>query len=140
MYSVFMPDKIAIVVTYIQQSLWYATFLLLLAILSAGIFMIEILALAPQHVSVLIQLDLLIAYIFLIDFFLGWRFNSSYTSSRAYWRDNWLNFISSIPISTEITSALRVLRAVRAIRVIRLVRAGVGLTLSEKRRRQNGQR
>ena len=72
-----------------------------------------------------------IAWIFLADFFIGLLATPAFFRS-TYWRNNWLNLISSVPISNELTQALRLLRIVRAVRVIR-----VGLNFWYAKRRLN---
>jgi len=114
MKTSFLKEKI----TSLQGNLWYALALTILAFLGLGLLIYEFTPYArPEIVFYTLKLDLIIAWIFLTDFMLGLFFNGKY-SKREYWRKNWLDFISSIPISSEITQALRVLRAVRAIRVI----------------------
>jgi len=71
----------------------------------------------PEVVKVTTRLDIVIAYIFLTDFFLGLFFNTKYTKGD-YFKKNWLDFISSIPITADMARALRVLRVLRALRVI----------------------
>lgn len=105
-------------VTKIQGNGWYALALLLLAVASVSMLSYEFSPFARSEiVPTLIRLDITIALIFMADFFLGLFFNQKYTK-RQYWRENWLDFISSIPITSEVAQALRILRVVRAIRVI----------------------
>jgi hypothetical protein len=127
--------KIASVVTEVQHSLWYATVMLVLALLSGGVLIYEILSPGTPSLVLWLQIDLIITFIFLTDFLTGLLFDRSYPNRREYLKDNWLNLVSSIPITTEVTSFLRILRAVRALRVIKLVRAGLNLTHSERKRR-----
>lgn len=105
-------------ITSLQQNLWYASVMVLLAVIGLGMLMYEFSPWARSEVVlVTTKLDLLIAYIFLIDFFVGLFFNQRY-SRTDYWRKNWLDFISSIPITSDMARALRILRALRALRVI----------------------
>lgn len=105
-------------VTKMQANPWYALFMLLLALTGLSLLLYEFTPLAqPEIVAVTMKIDLVIAYIFLSDFFLGLLFNQKYTRSE-YWRRNWLDFISSIPISADMARALRILRVFRALRVI----------------------
>jgi hypothetical protein len=123
-------------VTDLQNSLWYAVLLSILACLSVCLLLLEW---WWPHDTVTIwwqRVDMWVAYLFLLDFFVGLFCNKAYTTKRAYWRDNWLNLISSIPITTEVTSVLRTLRIVRAILIIRAIRAGLNLTFAEQRRRR----
>lgn len=113
-----MRVKISIIVTNVQDNGWYAFLLLLLAISSIGMFAYEFSPFArPEIIPLLIRLDVTIALIFMTDFFVGLFFSQKY-SRREYWRNNWLDFISSIPITFGMLQALRILRVVRAIRVI----------------------
>jgi ABC-type uncharacterized transport system permease subunit len=106
------------IVTAAQGNVWYALTFVLLAALSLTLlgyeYFFDISERAEQN---LLQIDLVIAYIFLSDFLLGLFFNHKYTR-REYWRHNWLDFISSIPISIDAARALRILRAFRAIRIV----------------------
>lgn len=123
-------------ITEVQNSVWYVTSLLVLAFVSVGLLILEWTIPQTDLVELWQTTDRVIAYIFLLDFFLGWFFNTRYGSKRAYWRDNWLNLVASIPITSEVTSVLRTLRVVRAIRVLRALRAGLEVTMAEKRRRE----
>ncbi len=105
-------------ITSLQSNVWYALTLLLLAVVGAMLLMYEFTPGARVEVeAVTVKVDLIIAYIFLIDFFLELFFNQKYTKSE-YWRKNWLDFISSIPVTADMARALRIFRALRAIRVI----------------------
>jgi len=105
-------------VTRLQQNPWYAASMVLLAFIGAGLLLYEFTTYAkPEVVAVTIRLDLIIACIFMVDFFMGLFFNTTYTK-KEYWRKNWLDFISSIPVTADMARALRILRALRALRVI----------------------
>jgi Ion transport protein len=105
-------------VTAAQGNAWYALTFVLLALLSLSLLAYEsFFTLNQSTIDTLLQIDLTIAYIFLCDFLLGLFFNNKYTH-REYWRHNWLDFISSIPISVDLARALRILRVFRAIRVV----------------------
>ena len=105
-------------ITSLQQNLWYASIMVLLAVIGLGMLLYEFSPWARSEVVlVTIKLDLLIAYIFLVDFFVGLLFNQRY-SRTDYWRKIWLDFISSIPVTSDMARALRILRALRAVRVI----------------------
>jgi hypothetical protein len=105
-------------VTRMQSNPWYALCLLLLALLGFCLLIYEFTPWAKAEViEATMKVDLVIAWIFLLDFFLGLLFNQKYTY-REYWRQNWLDFISSIPISADMARALRILRVFRALRVI----------------------
>jgi hypothetical protein len=109
------------VVTYIQSAVWYVVIVVLLALFSFGFLIYELFG-EPSAAAILLgeQIDIIIAYIFLVDFFLGLFFNRTYQSRREYWRFNWPDFVSSVPISSEITQLLRVLRLWRALRVLKI--------------------
>ncbi len=109
------------VVTYIQSAVWYVVIVVLLALFSFGFLLYELFG-ESSAAAILIgeQIDIIIAYIFLVDFFLGLFFNRTYQSRREYWRFNWPDFVSSVPISSEITQLLRVLRLWRALRVLKI--------------------
>ncbi len=105
-------------ITQLQASPWYALLLLLLALLSIVMLTYEIFVATDISVFKLIaSIDLTIALIFMTDFFLGMFFNQQYTKKQ-YMKTNWLDFISSIPVTFELAQALRILRVFRAIKVI----------------------
>ena len=111
-------NSFSLFVTKVQNNPWYALGLILLAVVSLGMLAYEFSSFADPAVVVLTQrLDIIIACIFLSDFMLGLLFNQKYTH-KEYWRKNWLDFISSIPVTADAAQALRILRAWRAIRVI----------------------
>ncbi len=113
-----MKAKFSNLVTAAQGNLWYALTFVLLASLSLTLLAYEHFFDISEAASLrLLHIDLSIAYIFFFDFFLGLFFNHKYTR-REYWRHNWLDFISSIPISIDVARALRILRAFRAIRIV----------------------
>jgi Ion transport protein len=109
-------------VTSVQTGFWYTLLVIALALVSLGFLVYEWIPGAHEDIVVLgDEIDLYVAYVFLLDFLLGLGFNTSYQNTRQYWRENWLNLLSSIPVSSELTQALRVLRALRAVRVLRVV-------------------
>ncbi len=113
-----MKEKISLVVTAAQSNAWYALSFVMLAVLSLSLLTYEhFVDLSENTISLFLSIDLFIAYIFLSDFLLGLFFNKKYTT-REYWNHNWLDFISSIPISSDMARALRILRVFKAIRVI----------------------
>jgi hypothetical protein len=113
-----MISTLSTFVTKLQRNLWYASLMVLLAFTGAGLLLYEFTPYArPEVVAVMVRYDLAIALIFLTDFFLGLFFNTTY-SKKQYWKINWLDFISSIPVTSDMARALRVLRALRALRVI----------------------
>jgi hypothetical protein len=113
-----MKSSLSTFVTRLQQNPWYAATMVILAFIGAGLLAYEFTPYArPEVVVITIRLDLLIAWIFMVDFFLGLFFNTTYTKEE-YWRKNWLDFISSIPVTADMARALRILRALRGLRVI----------------------
>jgi hypothetical protein len=120
-------------VTSTQDNFWYAIGIATLAILSIIMLGYE---LSPHNkpniVSFFQQVDIVIAYIFLTDFFAGLFFNTKY-NFRTYSKHNWLNLISSIPVTADTIRVLRILRIIRAVRVIR---AGMNLWFAHRRLQQ----
>jgi len=111
-------QKLSFEITKLQASPWYALVLLLLALSSIVMLTYEIFVAPDISVFKLIaNIDLTIALIFMTDFFLGMFFNQQYTKKQ-YMKTNWLDFISSIPVTFELAQALRILRVFRAIKVI----------------------
>ncbi|MFN3187957.1 MAG: hypothetical protein ACK42D_00205 [Candidatus Paceibacteria bacterium] len=106
-------------VTSLQQNLYYSLLLAFLAIASIIMLGYEFTQIAnAQLVTFFTRIDIVIALIFLTDFVAGLLFNTT-MSARAFFKQNWLNLASSIPITSDVTRALRILRIVRAFRVIR---------------------
>lgn len=117
------------IISSVQDNFYYALFLAFLAILSIFLLGYEFIPDANQGLIVQFQrVDLVIATIFLLDFFLGLFFNNN-RDIKAFFSKNWLNLISSIPITSDMTRALRILRIVRTIRIIRF---GVNVWLVKK--------
>ena len=113
-----MREKISTIITIAQSNAWYALSFVLLAVLSLLLLGYEhFFDLSNDKSDLFLEIDLAIAYVFLFDFLLGLFFNKKYTR-REYWNHNWLDFISSIPISSDMARVLRILRAYKAIRVI----------------------
>ncbi len=114
-----MVQYISKVVTYLQANLWYSLIIVILAFCSLLMLGYEFLPNANQNYIELFQrLDIVIACIFLTDFFLGLFFNTQFTR-KEFFKHNWLNLISSIPVTSDMTRMLRILRIYRAFRVIR---------------------
>lgn len=113
-----MKSSLSTFVTKLQKNPWYALVLVILAFTGAGLLAYEFSPYAvPEKVAITSRLDIIIACIFLTDFFLGLFFNNKYTKAN-YMKQNWLDFISSIPVTADMAQALRILRALRALRVI----------------------
>ncbi len=106
-------------VTELQENVWYALVIAFLAILSIALLAYEFSPWAdPTITPYTKRIDIIIAWIFLSDFFLGLILNRHLTK-RAYFKQNWLNLVSSIPVAEEAVRLLRILRIYRAYRVIR---------------------
>ncbi len=107
-------------ITRVQNSAWYTSLIIVLALFSLGVLLYEWLGESTLvQLETLLAIDLIIAYIFLADFVVGLFLNRSYASKSAYFKSNWLNLFSSIPVTTEVTQLLRILRIWRAVRVLR---------------------
>jgi voltage-gated potassium channel len=114
-----MLRHLRFLVSYLQGNFYYSLALVLLAILSLLLLGYEFFPTANvEYINLFQNIDIIIAIIFLIDFFAGLFFNTTMTK-RAYWSHNWLNLMSSIPITSDVTRVLRILRVIRAIRIIR---------------------
>jgi len=115
-----------------QENLYYAFFIAVLAIASVLFLLYEFYSEHdPYLVGIFQQLDIYIATLFLLDFFLG-LFATPAKARDKYLRYNLINLISSIPVTSDFARALRILRLLRALRVIR---AGVDMWLATKRYR-----
>lgn len=115
-----LRNSLAYHVTTLQANAWYNLFIAFLATVSLLILGIELFDVKnPTTISSLHYIDLAIAWLFLTDFCLGLWLNRAQTRQE-YWRHNWLNLVSSIPISSELTQALRILRIWRAARILRV--------------------
>jgi len=117
-------------ITALQANIYYAFVIAFLAIIGAGLLMYEFFSAPSAEVIVVLQkIDLVIAGIFLVDFFLG-LYAAGKNGRNKYWRYNWINLIASIPVTSDVLRALRILRLLRALRVIR---AGVDVWFATKR-------
>lgn len=119
----------------LQHNVWYSISMVFLAVLSIGLLAFELfyVGISATSVRIIQNIDLVIAYIFLADFFLGLFFTKSLVNKKTYLKDNWLNLASSVPISSEVFRTFRLLRIFRALRVIR---AFMNLKFAEQRREQ----
>lgn len=107
------------IITYLQSNLWYSLIIVILALCSLIMLGYEFLPNAnPDRIILFQRLDIIIACIFLTDFFMGLFFNTHFTR-KEFFKHNWLNLISSIPVTSDMTRVLRILRIFRAFRVIR---------------------
>jgi voltage-gated potassium channel len=88
-----------------------------LAIFSVLMLIFEIIKpLTEEQQKLLISIDFTIACIFLLDFFIELLVAKN---RKAYLRRNWFLPLASIPLTYNITEALRGLRALRLIRIVR---------------------
>lgn len=128
-------DMIGRLVMYLQANIWYSLVILILSIVSVAMLVYEVFASSatPELIAQLQRFDIIIAWIFLTDFFMGLLFNTS-IPKRIYWRHNWLNLISSIPVTSDIT---RILRIVRVLRAFRVIRAGLNFWFARSRWQRN---
>ncbi len=105
----------------VQRDPWYAGFLIVLALGSGLMLLYEWWPGRDEALFLrLVGYDFYIACFFLLDFFLGLLVHDGHPNRRSYWRQNWMNLVSSIPVTTEVTQFLRLLRIWRAWRVIRM--------------------
>jgi type II secretory pathway component PulF len=115
-------NRVAGIVTKVQSAVWYLTLVVALALFSFIFLLYELMGEPTVAIITLGErIDTFVAYVFLTDFILGILFNRAYKTKAEYWRFNWPDFISSIPISSEITQLLRVLRIWRAVKVLKVV-------------------
>ncbi len=111
--------RISTLVETTQNNVWYALCIAMLALLSIGLLAYEFSPYATEEiVSSTRQIDLIIAWIFLTDFFAGLLFVRTVSRS-TYFKYNWLNLLSSIPVSEDFIRILRIFRILRAFRIIR---------------------
>ena len=126
--------KLEYLVETLQSSVWYALLIAFLAIVSLFLLAYEFFPWANLDIIPITQrLDLAIAWIFLTDFFIGLLLNKS-MSKRQYWRENWLNLVSSIPVTND---AVRILRILRILRAFRIIRAATNFWFAQARLRRN---
>ncbi|MEX0930572.1 MAG: ion transporter [Candidatus Paceibacterota bacterium] len=105
------------IITRTQHSLLYEATLGVLAILSIVFLGYEFLGNpSASTLSILLSFDLTVAWIFLTDFVIGFSVDKDRDT---YAKQNWLNLLSSVPISAEASRTLRILRIIRSLRIIR---------------------
>jgi type II secretory pathway component PulF len=80
------------------------------------------------------DLDLGIAYVFLVDFVLGVYFAKH---KLHHLKENWLDLLGSIPLSDGVFRAMRILRFVRLVRILRAAHAGLDVQDSIEMIRKN---
>lgn len=69
----------------------------------------------PDLVRRMIRIDMVIATLFLIDFFLGWLIARD---NKEYLKHNWYMFFASLPIDEHAVRSLRILRLLRLWRIV----------------------
>lgn len=90
-----------------------------LALLSIFFLVYELTAdLTLASVEFIQRADLIIAFIFLVDFLIGWHVSDS---GKKFWRKNWFELLASVPLTGGIYRSLRALRVIRLARIVRAV-------------------
>ena len=110
----------------LRNKIWYAAFIALLALISAGMLAYEFFA-APineETLQIMAHLDLIIAYVFLGDFLIGFFFAPR---KILHLKENWLDLLGSIPLSDSIFRAMRIFRFVRLVRLVRAANVGLNI-------------
>lgn len=93
-------------------------FMVSLALLSGYLLFFEMTrAVTPEQISLIDKTDLVIALIFMLEFFVAFVLAKN---KKHFWRTRWWELLASIPITTPETQALRLLRLVRVLRVLRV--------------------
>lgn len=116
-----------------QPSLRNELIIVVLSIVSVGLLVFEVVADLKPHQQLLIErLDVGIALVFLTDFF--WRLKNA-QDRRKFMKSCWWELLAAIPITSEVTRALRGLRVLRLLRVLRVVRLAVRLNILTQRAR-----
>ena len=119
-------NKVKVEIGYLRDRLWYIIATAVMAFVSAVMLLYEFYA--PNADVILIEvfqdLDLAIAYIFLIDFSAG-----LYVAPKKirHTRNNWLDLIGSIPFSDGFFRALRILRFTRLVRFLKAINTGLNI-------------
>ncbi|MBI2215012.1 MAG: two pore domain potassium channel family protein [Acidobacteria bacterium] len=111
--------------------------IVLLALVSVALLVFEVASDATaEEQRVIEKIDLCIAVIFLGEF--AWRLARA-DDRRQFFKRYWWELLASIPLTSEMTQALRgirVLRIVRLLRLLRIVRLGVRLKILANRMEQ----
>lgn len=93
---------------------------LALALLSIVLLVVDVTAeLEPHQHWILERVDLAIALVFLADFLWRWR---KADDRRKFLRRSWWELFAAVPITHEVTQALRGLRLLRLLQIVRLLR------------------
>lgn len=119
-------EKLTRIVHGIQDRLWYAALMGLLAFVSAGMLAYEVFSdtVTAEQVSFMTTLDLGIAYMFLTDYLAGFIVAPQ---KLHHFKHTWLDLLSSIPLSEGLFRAMRVLRFARLMRLVRAASIGMNL-------------
>ncbi len=109
-----------------RESLFANIVIVCLALLSVILLIYELsVPLDSETLSIIYTIDLTIAIIFLIDFSVGFIYAEK---GRKYLKENWPDFLASIPVTGEVVRSFRFLRMLRLIRIIAQLRKGTRLT------------
>jgi voltage-gated potassium channel len=92
--------------------------IVLLALASVLLLVLEVVSDLKPHQRWLVErVDLAIAVIFLVEWL--WRLKNAERKS-AFLRSSWWELLAAIPITSDVTRALRGLRLLRILRIVRL--------------------
>lgn len=101
-----------------RQSLWRDVAIATLAIISAGLLVLELSAeLSSAQSQLFFQIDVIVALIFLADF--AYELLSAHDKKR-YLKGNWYLLLASVPLSGSVFQALRSVQLLRLLRIVRL--------------------
>lgn len=104
----------------VSRSIYIDVLVALFAILSLAILILEsMVEMSPEKHAVLQSADFAIAIFFLLEWSI--RFTLAENKWR-FFKRYWWELIASIPLTTDVTQALRTLRTARIIRLVQLVR------------------
>jgi voltage-gated potassium channel len=96
----------------------YELLLVLLSLASAILLVYEVSAeLLEEQATLIHTIDLMIAFIFLVDFIIGWV---RAENKREYFKYNWFYLLAAIPITDEMSRSLRLVRVIRILRAVRV--------------------
>ncbi|MEX2145361.1 MAG: ion transporter [Candidatus Spechtbacterales bacterium] len=118
-------------ISILQGSILYQLLMALLALLSGGMLLYEFFGnnVSEETISLMDKLDLSIAYVFLTDFCVSVLFAGK---KLLYIKQNWLDLISSIPLSDGLFRVLRIARFIRLVRLLRVANTGLNIEDSIK--------
>lgn len=102
----------------IQLSIASDVIMILLSLVSGYLLYLDVTTtLTPEQIAQHNSIDMAIAYIFLIDFFVLLYISSD---RKKFIKTRWWELLAAIPITTESTQILRLLRLFRIVRVLRI--------------------